>query len=175
MRPGQPVLWDAASSSAVISEGGVYRYSLSRFWGDSKANRLATWIMLNPSTADATEDDPTIRRCIRFTRRGNYDGLTVVNLFALRATDPWELAGHADPVGPDNDRWITSAATSSDLVIAAWGNHGTLNGRDKTVLEMLDSLHVRLACLGTTTGGHPRHPLYLRKDTPMTWLRGGYV
>jgi hypothetical protein len=121
--------------------------------------------MLNPSTADATLDDPTIRRCIGFARAGGFGGLQVLNLFAFRATDPTDMKAARDPVGPDNDTHIlaaiTAAAAASAPVIAAWGVHGALNGRDDEVRKLSLECGVNLMCLGSTKGNHPRHPLYV--------------
>src|SRR5581483_9586135 len=97
-----------------------YRYSLARFFGDGG---VVNFIMLNPSTADAETDDPTIRRCLGFAKAWGYGTLVVTNLFAYRATDPAELAKAGDPVGPDNDTRLWSEAQLSDLVVCAWGNH----------------------------------------------------
>lgn len=119
--------------------------------------------MLNPSTADAERDDPTIRRCASFARAWGLGGMTVVNLFALRATDPARLRRARDPIGRDNDRHIAEAAAGADRVVVAWGVHGTLRDRDRAVLALLAGARPR--CLGLTRGGHPRHPLYLSART----------
>lgn len=157
---------------ALLSPCGIYRYQLWRMW-DPKGPRIA-WVMLNPSTADATQDDPTIRRCVAFARAWGFGDLVVVNLFALRATDPRELrnaltAGR-DPVGPDNDLRIMDVAGSASAVVAAWGVHGALAGRDREVQRLLHGVDVQ--CLGTTRDGHPRHPLYLATNTPRMPYRG---
>lgn len=121
--------------------------------------KRALFIMLNPSTADETKNDPTVRRCIGYARAWDYAFLTVCNIFALRSTDPKALYRHDDPVGPDNDMWIWQEADTADLVVCAWGTHGKLNGRDKQVTALLDgkTLHT----LGVTKDGHPKHPLYV--------------
>ena len=124
-----------------------------------------TWIMLNPSTADAFADDPTIRRCASFARREGCGGIKVVNLFALRATDPRELRRHPDPVGACNDRVIDAHARG--LVVVAWGAGGALGGRDADAARILEAAGVTPVCLGVTAGGQPRHPLYVRGDTPL--------
>lgn len=151
------------ASGAVISECQHYRYALRRDWDSSRWP--LTVIMLNPSTADASLDDPTIRRCIGFARAYLYGGLRVLNLFAFRATDPAVMKATADPVGPDNDRHIRAALadakhTGAD-VVAAWGVHGVHMGRDAEVKAMAKAAGVTLTCLGTTKEGHPRHPLYV--------------
>lgn len=153
----------AGEATAVFSEDRRYRYRLTRTWGSSGTH--ATWIMLNPSTADAMDDDPTIRRCIGFTRSWGLDGLIVVNLFALRATNPRELAACADPVGPFNDRFIRESVHPWSVVVAAWGAHPLAVGRGAEVLRGITTAAV--SRLGVTKVGAPRHPLYVRSDAPL--------
>ena len=150
---------------ATLSEDRVYRYLLTRTW--APAGPVMCWIMLNPSTADAMTDDPTIRRCTRFARREDCGGIAVVNLFALRTPNPRVLPVAGDPVGPDNDLFIDEHATPGRLVVAAWGAGGTLHGRAATVTGRLTAAGVHLRCLGVTDAGQPRHPLYLRADAPL--------
>lgn len=151
-------------SSAVFSTGEEYRYLLTR---QRAAGPALVFIMLNPSTADARKDDPTIRRCIRFAAREGAGVLAVVNLFALRATDPRELRRHPDPAGPRNDEFIDLWCRPGRPVIAAWGAGGGLLGRDREVATRLAAAGVSLSCLGVTRDGHPRHPLYVRSDAPL--------
>jgi len=122
----------------------------------------ATFIMLNPSTADAVQDDPTIRRCIGFARRWNCGSLTVLNLFALRATKPAALKRAIDPFGPDNKAWFEKILrkSSGTLLICGWGVHGSFRSQDLTVLRWLNDLGVKPLTLGLTKEVHPRHPLY---------------
>jgi hypothetical protein len=115
--------------------------------------------MLNPSTADAERDDPTIRRCIGFSRAWGFGSAEIVNLFALRATDPGTLRLHADPIGPGTDDHVRSAAARVEVVIAAWGAFDFAAARAEQVLSLLPGK--RLHCLGRTRSGAPRHPLYL--------------
>ncbi len=117
--------------------------------------------MLNPSTADDQADDRTICRCIGFTRGWGYGGLVVTNLFAYRSTDPQALFSHPDPIGPDNDSHLATAALGAELVILAWGHHGWLRERAAKVLMQLARLDVRCHSLGLTQAGEPKHPLYL--------------
>ncbi|UXC17445.1 DUF1643 domain-containing protein [Comamonas squillarum] len=145
--------------AAVISDCGQYRYMLSRQIG--LTDRVVTFIGLNPSTADATLDDPTIRRCIGFAKRRDAGLLVMVNLFALRSTDPRALQAHTEPVGPENDTWIDRAVSMADIAIAAWGNGGTLMGRSDAVRGRLQQ---RLEALAITNTGMPKHPLYVRAD-----------
>jgi hypothetical protein len=120
--------------------------------------------MLNPSTADAARDDPTIRRCIAFAAREGHGGVEILNLFAFRATAPADLKVAADPIGPDNDRHLDALFARHHRIVAAWGAHGGFGGRAETVLRMMERRGVSLACLGYTAGGHLRHPLYVRAD-----------
>ena len=146
------------TKGAVLSPCGRYRYSLTRefFMGTGRV----LFVMLNPSTADAETDDPTIRRCIGFARRWGFRELAVANLFAWRATYPRELRRVPDPVGPENDGHLIEMSDSADATIAAWGAHGAYHHRDLAVLGLLKGAE----SLGLTKQGHPRHPLYLRAD-----------
>ena len=127
--------------------------------------------MLNPSTADAAQDDPTIRRCIGFARAWGFAGVEIVNLFALRSTDPRALRRSCDPCGSDNDAHVRVAARRAHLMVLAWGMRGSLLGRDREVLELLSRSRTRLLALGWTRSGQPRHPLYLRRDARPRALR----
>lgn len=147
---------------ATLDFTGQYRYRLWRIW-DSGAPTVA-FVMLNPSTADASVDDPTIRRCIGFARTWGYGSLEVVNLFAYRATSPQILRAAVDPVGPDNEAHLLATRQKVMPVILAWGNQGTFLGRNQTVLKQLANIE-NVYCLGLTAGGHPCHPLYLQAHT----------
>lgn len=157
---------DEPTSRATISDDGVYRFELARRWAPG---HLALWVMLNPSTADADADDPTIRRCVGFTKRLGLGGLVVVNLFALRATNPKALRTHPDPVGEGNDGYIRRWSESSkvNIIIAAWGRHGSLLDRSVGVSGTLIHEDRRVWCLGRTKSGEPRHPLYLSAATDL--------
>lgn len=153
-----------ADGSAVLSDDGLYRYQLRRSWGTEKEPSVC-WIMLNPSTADADLDDPTIRRCTAFSNRWGFGHLIVANLFALRATSPKALLAAPDPIGSANDAHILAAAGESDQVIVAWGTHGTLHNRAAKVTQLLTGAgNHRLLCLERTKDGHPKHPLYVRGE-----------
>ena len=159
---------------AILSPGGVYRYRLWRIWDDDLAP--CAFVMLNPSTADAEVDDPTIRRCTAFAKSWGSGGIVVVNLFAYRATDPDALA-EVDPpelIGPEADAHMRKVFSVADVVVCAWGATLTLWGarwrafqarRAAEVLAMIPQ-GVEVCSLGVTAGGHPRHPLYLAKNTP---------
>jgi hypothetical protein len=146
--------------AATLSPCGRYRYTLHREW--MLGEGICLFVMLNPSTADASEDDPTIRRCIGFAQRWGYRELTVANLFALRSTDPEQLVDHPDPVGPDNDQWVERLATAADLCMVAWGAHPEAEKRAAAALERIRACAMEPHCLGITQEGHPRHPLYVK-------------
>lgn len=147
-------------TGAFISECGAYRYWLERRWDETLP--ACAFIMLNPSTADASKDDPTIRRVVGFSKAWGFGGVNVYNLFALRATDPRELRKHPAPVGPDNDIYLGQIPEEA-VIVAAWGSWGDHLHRAFDVRRMFKE---RLSCLGLTNGGHPRHPLYISADTP---------
>lgn len=150
---------------AVISNCGKYRYVLSRSWGVGE--EFACFIMLNPSTADAKKDDPTIRRCMSFAQTWGYSNLEVVNLFAWRTPYPGDFRAVADPVGSDNDGYILAALERAAVVIAAWGSLEMARSRAQWLLQMAEQIHRSLKCLGVTKSGGPRHPLYLPKDAAL--------
>lgn len=162
------------SGSAVISDCGRYRYRLERY-GLSGAGAVA-WIMVNPSTATASEDDATIRKVIGFSERLGAGWAIVGNLFAYRATDIRDLTYPADPRGPENDAHLAAIMGDAPTVIVAWGPLGKLpkqlRRRWRTVAAMADRLGVKLMCFGTAKDGQPRHPLMLAYDTPLIqWNR----
>lgn len=163
----------ATRRSALLSADRAYRYWLTRAWRDDAAAMVV--VGLNPSRADEDADDHTVRRLMGFADREGCGSLTVVNLFALRSTDPAVLARVRDPIGPDNDTHLADALTSGALVLAAWGAGGALRGRGGAVTAMIRDLRVRAWCLGRTATGQPRHPLYLPRTTPLQRLEGGPV
>jgi hypothetical protein len=144
-----------------------YRYELTRHWAASDNPSMLTVVMLNPSIADATHDDPTIRRCMGLAKAAGAEGLRVVNLYALRSTDPDALANADDPIGPMNDEYILAAARDSERMVAAWGAHPVAAGRADVVYDMLRKADVVLACWGITKDGHPRHPLHVRNSAQL--------
>lgn len=155
-----------ATSGAILSPDRLYRYALWRAWNQDRPR--VNFVMLNPSTADEAVDDPTIRRCIGFAKAWGYGSLGVTNLFAFRATDPAALRTVPDPVGPDNDRVLASAADLSEIVVFAWGECGRLAGRAAYVAHALRG-H-RLHYLRRNKSGSPAHPLYLPANlTPIPW------
>lgn len=152
--------------SAVLDETRTYRYRLDRHLHDSGNGGRLLMVMLNPSTADETKDDPTIRRCIGFGMRFACTDLTVCNLYAYRATDPKALRSVVDPIGPENEAYLRKAAAEADFIIAAWGgNHlgGTWPHRAKAILGETGVVHA----LRVTKGGDPGHPLYVPANAPL--------
>jgi len=159
------------ADSAVISLCGLYRYELQREvnpFGDGNC----LFLMLNPSTADAMQDDPTIRRCKAFAEAWGHKRLIVANLFSFRATDPRAMKEAADPIGPDGDEAIMDAVYCSGTVVCAWGAHGGHLDRDRQVIAMIRKVMPDVYCLNTTKNGFPCHPLYQPKDAVLKPYRG---
>ena len=166
---------EICSKTAVISDNGLHRYRLGRRWGSGE---IMAWLMLNPSTADADVDDPTIRRCMSFARREGYDGIEVLNVFSLRSPNPRDLVDSLqagiNPEGAENERHWGDVLQDHNvgMVVAAWGAHIGDGGmpHSRTLLKWWPR---GWFCLGLTNGGYPRHPLYVRGDTEMLpFLRG---
>lgn len=154
---------------AEISACKTFRYRLQRRWGPiTEGKAWLRFVMLNPSTADASQDDPTIRRCIGFAKREGYGAVAVLNLYAYRATSPQALLTCKDAVGPENDVWLWDSLRAAvfwhEPVVAAWGTNAQPD-RVREVLSIVPNVDWR--CLGTTKDGHPRHPLYVRGDQPL--------
>jgi hypothetical protein len=156
---------------AVFSADRHYRYALTRIWElrdhEGQPARMAVWVMLNPSRADALHNDQTLTRCVAFTRREGCGGLIVVNLFAVRSPHPTIMKSHPHPVGAHNDRVLELVVDRlpGALWIAAWGDHGTHRGRGAEVASRLAAAGIQLHCLGVTESGQPRHPVRLAANT----------
>ena len=153
------------SRGASFSRDGRYRYSLTRRWSDGAR---VVWVMLNPSTADARVDDPTLRRCLAISMRYGFGSLEVVNLFALRSSDPRALGWVDDPVGPRADVALARAVRRADAAVAAWGVPP--RGWEARTTKVQAMLPRDVLALGLTADGHPRHPLYVRRDAPLVRL-----
>ena len=159
------------ASSAAFSPDRVYRYALYRRWSDEPA---VVFVLLNPSTADETRNDPTIRRCIRYAKDWGYGGVTILNLYAYRATDPRVmrrfLHDGGDIIGPENDAYITRLTKDKD-VVAAWGNHADWE-RASDVEYILRVNAATLSVLKQNANSSPAHPLYLSAQLrPYPWVR----
>lgn len=157
-------------SEAVLSEDMQYRYVLSRIWNTQLP--IVLFAMLNPSTADASINDATIRRCIGFAKLWGFGGIVVVNLYAIRATDPHEVFRHLDFIGPENDAHIKAQAKKPARVVCAWGNHAHRDRADavcRLLLAEREGLHLpnQLYCLGKTGSGAPHHPVRLPYTTQL--------
>lgn len=147
--------------TANISDCKQYRYSLTRRWQDGPC---LAFIMLNPSTADASVDDATIRKCIGFAKKFGYSAIEVANLFAFRATKPRDMLAAADPVGPLNDTVLLGLIQRNHRIICAWGGNASKSTRPAEVLNMLRAHKVETHCLHVTKDGAPGHPLMLSYD-----------
>lgn len=156
MNHNSPELFASPNNSATFSSCRKYRYDLWRRWKDGP---YVMFIGLNPSTADETNDDPTVRRCIGYAQAWGYSALCMTNIFAWRNTDPAKMKATAEPVGPENDAHLARLASAAGLVVAAWGTHGAHLGRGEAVRKLIKNLH----CLKLTADGSPSHPLYLPK------------
>ena len=161
---------------AVISDCGFYRYRLWRRWG---RGRHVLWVMHNPSTADADQDDPTIRRCVGFARQWGCEGIEVVNLYAFRSSNPKVLRTVARPAGPRNqeivEKLFAVAVADAWPVVVAWGALRSWQSRIQaaSILQWCNEADAAPKCLGTTKGGYPRHPLYVRRDQKLLIFKGG--
>lgn len=152
--------------AATISTCNLYRYNLTRKW-NLEGNNLVSFVGLNPSTADANKDDPTLLRCINFSKSLGFDGLILVNLFAYRATSPTVMKEHINPVGDENDVYIIDAINRTNKTILCWGNNGTHKSRDIELYNLIKPHRESCYCFGKTINNHPKHPLYLSKDTAL--------
>lgn len=166
---------DEILRSAILSDDLAYRYQLSRVWDRDK--RRVLFVMLNPSTADASVDDATIRSCIRLVRDWpGYGGFSVVNLFAFRATKPADMERAPDPIGPDNNDHIRRAIVNHDFTVGAWGAHKMARERSHEVMRIMHACapEKMMHCLGRNADGSPKHPLYIKSGTfPEVWR--GYM
>lgn len=153
------------NSKAIYSDCHTYRYYLKRDFG--KDIGTCNFIMLNPSTATEEKNDPTVARCCSYAKNWGYRTLIITNIFPLRSTDPKGLYTHSfdNEVLNTNNKFIVDVACQSDIVITAWGNHGTLTNIGQNILSiLLEKCPEKVYNLGVTKLGQPKHPLYLRKD-----------
>ena len=155
-------------STAIFSDCETYRFRLWRQWEAQKP--YLCFVMLNPSTANEEKNDPTVERCEQRARRTGYGGVQIVNLFALRSTDPQMLYVHPEPIGAENNAAILTACQKSGTVIGAWGTHGKWMERGKEIAELLRHHKIDLHALKVNADGNPSHPLYLSYGlTPTRW------
>lgn len=164
--------------TATFSPDRLYRYTLWRKWdmqndlvasqGGGHFDRTNQYLMmigLNPSTADETVDDPTIRRCVDFAQRWGFGSLCMANLFAWRDTSPRRMKRVPEPVGAENNSHLLRLAKGAGLILAAWGKDGGHMARASEVLTFLSASEVRVHCLKLNGDGSPSHPLYIPADT----------
>jgi len=154
-------------SLAIFSDDEKYRYLLKRSWG---VGRNILFIMLNPSTADAKKNDPTVKRCCDYAKKWGFASITVCNLFGYRSTQPEALVTVENPVGVANMAYIENAMTMSDTIVAAWGNNVLPNFHMHTVYmvsEKARELGKDIFCLGINDNGQPVHPLYQKADVEL--------
>ncbi len=167
--------------TADVSECGLYRWSLHRSWSlwneageHIKGKGIVCFVMLNPSTADGTHDDPTIRRCIGFAKRWGYNALSVRNLFPWRATDPKELKTAISVTGGRRGDNELLAAMTADLVVAAWGANVPYSRDVEAIHLFKGSFPTKpIVCLGLTKNRSPKHPLYVKAETDPVLFMGG--
>jgi len=156
------------NSGALFSPCKKYRYRLWRDWDVTKP--VMTFVMLNPSVANEIDNDPTVERCQRRAVASGFGRLQIVNIFALRSTDPKALYSSNDPVGQENDAAILDAVKSHGMVVCAWGTLGNLNNRGAQVLELIRGTGVVPHYLVLNKDGTPKHPLYVGYDVkPQPW------
>lgn len=161
---------------AVLSDDEIYRYILTRVWDETLPPMV--WVMLNPSIADATIDDPTVRKCIGFAKRHGYGGVIIVNLYAYRATNPSDMLssrrlGH-DIIGPDNDVWIRHALSiGAQRAHVGWGTRcrAQIITRVSRVATIAQEIGATLYCIGQNAQNEPYHPLMTAYQTPVTEWR----
>jgi hypothetical protein len=151
----------AMRGTAMITGCGKYRYQLTREWGEEPT---LLFILLNPSTADAEYNDPTVLKCVRYAKRWGYGRLVIVNLFAYRSTDPAQLLTCDNPVGLGNDAIIYAACEEAAEIVCGWGAHGSYLGRGVFIQRELVARGYKPVCLGLCQNGEPKHPLYLSND-----------
>lgn len=158
----------STTSTAQYSPCETYRYALTRTW--NKAGKRVMFVMLNPSKATESHNDPTVGRCENRARALGFGAFRVTNLFALRETDPALMRKHDAPIGPENDEVLMKGAKWAHTTIAAWGVHGVHQNQHAHVIRLFQKQNCLLHCLGLTKAGHPRHPLYLPYSAqPVRW------
>lgn len=176
---GSPLFPNDPRAGAEFSVDRIYRYKLWRHWGAERdPSKVACFLMLNPSTADEHDLDPTLRRCVNFAKSWSCTGMVVVNLFAVVSADPKILLTQADAVGDvprlttlgrtvDNTNVILQEVEESHILMLGWGAFPEAAKRAKEMLDLLPGHNAQPMCLGTTQSGAPKHPLYVASWTPL--------
>lgn len=157
-------------STAIISECEQYRYRLTRRWKDGPS---ILWVMLNPSIADAEQLDPTLRRCLGFSKAWGYGRMVIANIYALRSTDPKRLLKHNhNPSNRINNQYIYQEALRCKKIVLGCGSHSMARDRLSEVTHVITNLAGKKCyCLGTTQAGYPKHPLYVAGNTELVRFR----
>jgi len=145
-------------SGAKFSKCRKYRYTLWRTWDKLKPKIM--FLGLNPSTADEIKNDPTVTRCINYSKSWGYGGMYMMNIFSFRTTYPVELKKAKDPIGSKNDYWIKKIYKDVDKCIGAWGNDGEFKNRSEDIIKLIPDIY----CLKVNSSGQPAHPLYLKSN-----------
>tara|TARA_Y100000310_G_C20698667_1_gene827657 strand:+ start:5255 stop:5773 length:519 start_codon:yes stop_codon:yes gene_type:complete len=159
---------NGTKSFAIYSPSGKHRYLLNRTWNPSGKSLL--YIGLNPSTATEISNDPTITRVINFAKREGFGSISICNLFSYRATLPSDLKSSSDPIGKETDPFILQQAKKADSILLGWGNHASFLERGKSVQNLLLPHKEKTFCLGLTKSNEPKHPLYLKSESPFIRL-----
>lgn len=144
---------------ASISEDLKYRYMLSRIWNKDK--KIIMFVWLNPSIADDKINDPTITRCINFTKDWWYWGFYMTNLFAYRATEPKNMKNSESPIWIENDFYIEKYYNKVDLVVCMWWNNWNFKNRSK---EFTNKFKWKLHYLELNKSWEPKHLLYSKSE-----------
>ncbi|MBW3243231.1 DUF1643 domain-containing protein [Epibacterium sp. DP7N7-1] len=160
---------DIAGNGAVLSECKTFRYRLDRHVGEGDI--VAAVIGVNPSTADASLDDQTVRKWRGFGQRLGWQRFIVGNVFSLRATNVREVAHAPDPFGPDHRKYLDGIIDEADIIVPCWGDRAKLprmlRPRLDDMMEVLRLTGRPLFCWGLTASGDPKHPMMLAYDTPL--------
>ena len=156
-----------SKSGALFSPCEKYRYAL---WRELKggfafdgAHEIA-FVGLNPSTADESQNDPTVTRCINYARAWGYHQFVMLNAYAYRATDPTDMKAQSEPCGPLNDQVIGEFAERADCIVCAWGNNCERARHNHLIRELRLFTSSPILCLKLTKAGYPGHPLYLKNS-----------
>jgi hypothetical protein len=152
-------------SSATFSPCGQYRQLLTRTWNRDLPSVL--FIGMNPSTADAEVDDPTVRKECGFARDHGFGSLHKCNVMDYRATNPKSLLKTGVvPASVSNLPTIAHQLTLVSTVVCVWGRlHPALTPHAEAVKHLIRQNGMAVVCLGTNIDGSPKHPLYLKSTT----------
>lgn len=154
--------YDPETDGAIFSSCLRYRHLLWR-----KGYNPLVFVMLNPSIANAHENDHTLRSCLRIAKHNRFDGVVVANLHDLISTDAKVIKTHTNTTSILANHYIEEAAHIGSFVVCAWGNGGVIRRRGEYVRHMLRGMGVQMKCFNITKLDQPEHPLYQRTDVPL--------